>query len=89
MQEREARGGEEEGFSRKGVTVAGETQESGVMRGEKDPGTQADQRIVGEVDFFRLVHGQDAGPGCLPHRLRHRSRIMMVHGYMDDCDFHC
>jgi hypothetical protein len=25
----------------------------------------------------------------LPHRLRHRSRIMMVHGYMDDCDFHC
>jgi hypothetical protein len=25
----------------------------------------------------------------LPHRLRYRSRIMMVHGYMDDCDFHC
>ena len=89
MQEGETRSGEEEGFSRKGVTVAGETQESGVMRGEKDPGTQADQRIVGEVDFFRLVHSQDAGPGCLPHRLRHRSRIMMVHGYMDDCDFHC
>ena len=55
MQEGETRGGEEEGFSRKGVTVAGETQESGVMRGEKDPGTQADQRIVGEVDFFNFL----------------------------------
>jgi len=81
-------GGEEERFSRKVFVLAGETEQGWVMGREEDPGTEADQVIVGEIHFLRLVHRQDAGGCCLPHLLRDHSGIMMVHRNMDNRSFH-
>ena len=68
--------------------LPGETKQGWVMGRKEDPGSQADQGIVGEVHFLRLVYRQDGGARCFPHRLRNHSGIMMVHRHMDDRNFH-